>query len=108
MDDIAAAHIQVLGLEGLHAYNIGNGEGILMSDVLATLQELFPRPLRVIDGGERTGDPMRLVADISCIVDEVRWRPQTKLKEGLAKTVPFYRKLAQSGYARPNARYPRG
>jgi UDP-glucose 4-epimerase len=92
VEDIAAAHIQVLGLEGLHAYNIGNGEGILMSDVLATLQELFPKPLRVVDGGERPGDPMRLVADISRIAREVGWRPQTKLREGLATTVPFYEK----------------
>jgi UDP-glucose 4-epimerase len=90
VEDIAAAHVRVLGLEGLHVYNIGDGEGILMSDVLATLQELFPKPLRVVDGGERTGDPMRLVADISRIVGEVGWQPQTKLREGLSKTIPFY------------------
>ena len=92
VEDIAAAHIQVLGLEGLHVYNIGSGEGVLMNDVLATLQELFPQPLSVIDAGERTGDPMRLVADISRITAETGWRPQTNLKEGLAKTIPFYEK----------------
>ena len=92
VEDIAAAHIRVLGLEGLRVYNIGDGEGILMKDVVATLQELFPKPLRVVEEGERTGDPARLVADISRIVSEVGWRPRTKLRDGLARTIPFYEK----------------
>jgi UDP-glucose 4-epimerase len=92
VEDIAAAHIRVLGLKGLRVYNIGDGEGILMKDVVATLQELFPKPLRVVEEGERTGDPARLVADISRIVSEVGWRPQTKLRDGLARTIPFYEK----------------
>lgn len=92
VEDIAAAHIRVLGLEGLHAYNIGAGEGVLMKDVIATLQALFPRPLRIVDGGERPGDPQRLIADVSRVRAEVGWQPQTKLRDGLARTIPFYQR----------------
>lgn len=90
VQDVARAHIQVLGMDGLHVYNIGSGDGVLMRDVLRVLEGLLEKPLRVIDGGQRAGDPMRLVADISQISREVGWRPSTPLEEGLAETIAFY------------------
>jgi len=90
VDDIARAHVQVLGMEGLNVYNLGMGHGILMRDVVSALQELVDKPLTIIDGGQRDGDPMRLVADISRIRSEVGWQPETGLREGLLQTVRFY------------------
>jgi UDP-glucose 4-epimerase len=90
VDDVARAHIQVLGMEGFRVYNVGSGNGVLMRDMGRALQELLREPLRFIDGGQRVGDPMRLVADISRISHEVGWRPATTLKNGLAETIAFY------------------
>jgi UDP-glucose 4-epimerase len=90
VDDVARAHLRVLGREGLHAYNIGTGGGILMRDVLGALEEVLERPLPLVGGEERAGDPMRLVADISRIRREVGWQPETELREGLLRTVRFY------------------
>jgi len=91
VEDIARAHVQVLGLEGLRAYNIGSGGGVLMRDIAGVLQEVLEKPLRIVDGGERAGDPMRLVADVSRIKREVGWVPQVGLRDGLVQTVDFYR-----------------
>ena len=90
VEDIARAHVDVLGLPGLHVYNLGTGHGILMRDMVSMLQGLVDKPLRIIHGGQRAGDPMRLVADISRIGKEVGWRPETELGDGLAQTIPFY------------------
>ena len=90
VDDVARAHLRVLGREGLHVYNIGTGGGILMRDVLGALEEVLERPLPLVEGDERAGDPMRLVADISRIRREVGWQPETELREGLLRTVRFY------------------
>jgi nucleoside-diphosphate-sugar epimerase len=54
------------------------------------LQEVLDEPLSVVDGGQRAGDPMRLVADISRIRREVGWEPQTGLRDGLVRTLSFY------------------
>jgi len=90
VEDIARAHMQVLGLEGLRVYNIGSGDGMLMRDIASVLQEVLDEPLSVVDGGQRAGDPMRLVADISRIRREVGWEPQTGLRDGLVRTLSFY------------------
>ena len=90
VEDIARAHVQALGMAGLHVYNLGTGHGILMRDMVSALQELIDKPLPVIDGGRRDGDPARLVADISRIRREVGWQPKTELREGLLRTLDFY------------------
>jgi UDP-glucose 4-epimerase len=90
VDDIARAHMQVLGREGLHVYNLGSGRGILMRDVVSALQELVDGPLAITDGGQRAGDPMRLVADVSRIKRNIGWQPEMGLREGLLRTIRFY------------------
>jgi len=90
VEDVARAHIRVLGMEGLHVYNVGSGDGVLMCDVVQVLQGLFRNPLHVVDGGQRSGDPMRLVADVSRISQELGWQPVTTLEDGLAETIAFY------------------
>ena len=90
VEDIARAHIRVLGWEGARVYNLGTGSGVLMAEVLALIQELTARELTIVDGGERPGDPHRLVADVSLIQQETGWRAQTGLRDGIMRTVHFY------------------
>ncbi len=90
VDDVARAHLDVATVAGVHVYNVGSGDGILMRDLVIIIEEALDRPLRVIDGGERLGDPHRLVADISSIGRDVGWRPQTRLSDGIRKTVEFF------------------
>jgi UDP-glucose 4-epimerase len=90
VDDIARAHIEVLPLEGYHVFNVGSGDGILMKDVAGRLGEITGRQLTIEDAGERPGDPMRLVADVSRIREAVGWEARTPLREGLAEAVRFY------------------
>jgi nucleoside-diphosphate-sugar epimerase len=90
VEDIARAHVQVLGLPGVHIFNIGSSSGVLMTDVLHLIENITGKTLDVIDGGERAGDPMRLVADTSRIEREIGWQCRVNLKEGLQQAVQFY------------------
>jgi nucleoside-diphosphate-sugar epimerase len=90
VEDIARAHIQVLGLTGLHTYNLGTGDGVLMHDVIVLLEGLLGKRLQVVHGGQRAGDPMRLVADTSRIRREIGWHPETELRAGLARAIEFF------------------
>ena len=90
VEDIARAHIRVLGWKGARVYNLGTGSGVLMAEVLALIQELTARELTIVDGGERPGDPHRLVADVSRIQQETGWCAQTGLRDGIMRTIAFY------------------
>lgn len=89
--DVAQAHIDVLSLSGCHAFNIGSGTGIVMRTLLEEIISVIGKKATIIDGGERPGDPARLVADTEAIRKAVGWRPRISLQEGLMETVAFYR-----------------
>jgi UDP-glucose 4-epimerase len=90
VDDIARAHVAVLGLTGFHAFNLGSGDGVIMADVAHTLERVLGTHLDLVDIGERPGDPSQLVADISRIQQVVGWQPTIGLEEGLTAAVAFY------------------
>jgi UDP-glucose 4-epimerase len=90
VDDIARAHIEVMGREGFSIYNIGSGSGVLMADVVKELESLTGKTLAIHDGGERRGDPARLVADVQRIRGDTRWAPEVGLRDGLERTLRYY------------------
>ena len=92
--DIAQAHIDVLNVRGLHYYNIGSGNGVVMKNIAKTIEKIAGRKLQTIDKGERKGDPAKLVADISRIKKEVGWEPKISLEEGLRETYNYYKSIA--------------
>lgn len=77
--DLASAHVQavraLLGGGPSAAYNLGNGVGISIGDVLAAFRRLglaVPHQFKP----RRPGDPARLVADASAARQHLGWTPQ--------------------------------
>ncbi|MGD9842542.1 MAG: UDP-glucose 4-epimerase GalE [Steroidobacteraceae bacterium] len=62
--------------EGSQAYNLGNGAGFSVQEVIDTAVVVTGRPISVVDGPRRIGDPARLVADSSLVRQKLGWRPQ--------------------------------
>jgi len=58
------------------AYNLGNGNGFSVRQVIETAQAVTSRPIRVNHGERRAGDPARLVADSLLAQQRLDWRPQ--------------------------------
>ena len=80
IQDICSAHW--LALQSLmsgadsQAYNLGNGNGFSVQEVIDTAERVIGRKIRVMNGPRREGDPARLVAD-SCLAREnLGWQPQ--------------------------------
>ena len=76
--DLADAHI--LALEALDAgrsgvYNLGNGEGWSVLNVLDAVERVTGKRVRRAVGARREGDPARLVASSSKAEKELGWRP---------------------------------
>jgi UDP-glucuronate 4-epimerase len=66
-------------------YNVGGGAEVSLRDVVAILEEVTGRRVRVRYGQEKTGDMRRSNADVSCIERELGWRPTTDPRVGLTR-----------------------
>jgi UDP-glucose 4-epimerase len=58
------------------AYNLGNGDGFSVREVIDTARRVTGREIRVTEEGRRAGDPPRLVADSTAARSELGWRPR--------------------------------
>ena len=79
INDLCQAHL--LALEHLlaggdsRAYNLGNGQGFSVREVIDTARAVTGRDIPVIESERRPGDPARLVADSTRARQELGWRP---------------------------------
>lgn len=78
--DLCEAHL--LALERLTsggasaAYNLGNGQGFSVRQVVASAERITGRPVPTRIGPRRAGDPARLVADSAKAIRELGWQPR--------------------------------
>jgi UDP-glucose 4-epimerase len=77
--DLCAAHSLALAdlAEGGEsaAYNLGNGSGFSVRQVIDAVHKVTGRTLRIADGPRRAGDPARLVADCALARRSLGWTP---------------------------------
>ena len=57
-------------------YNLGNGNGFSVQEVIGTAERVTGRKIPVVDAPRREGDPARLVADSTLARDKLGWQPQ--------------------------------
>jgi UDP-glucose 4-epimerase len=76
--DLAQAHI--LALEALDrgstVYNLGNGQGFSVKQVIETARAVTGHPIPAVIGPRRAGDPATLVASSEKIRRDLGWRPR--------------------------------
>jgi UDP-glucose 4-epimerase len=80
VNDLASAHI--LGLEYLLAggksdrFNLGNGNGFSVRQVIDTARQVTGKEIKVIEGDRRPGDPAVLVGSAAKAKKVLNWNPQ--------------------------------
>jgi UDP-glucose 4-epimerase len=79
VQDLAAAHLLALPAPapGEHrVYNLGNGTGFSVQEVIEAVRSATGRPVPVVVGARRAGDPARLVASSARIRADLGWAPE--------------------------------
>jgi UDP-glucose 4-epimerase len=76
--DLAQAHILALGAidDGDKVYNLGNGQGYSVKQVIETAREVTGHAIPAEVQPRRAGDPATLIAASGKIVSELGWKPQ--------------------------------
>jgi UDP-glucose 4-epimerase len=80
--DLAQAHI--LGLQPGKSgfFNLGNGDGYSVREVITTCEQVTGKKIPVIEKPRRAGDPPRLIAAADKAIQQLGWKPQfPKLKD---------------------------
>ncbi len=80
IEDLCAAHALALQSlmrgEGSQAYNLGNGNGFSVQEVIDTVERVTGRAVAVVNAPRRMGDPARLVADARLARTQLGWQPR--------------------------------
>jgi nucleoside-diphosphate-sugar epimerase len=79
------------GLQG--PYNIGNPQETTVLELAQTVIELCGSPSGIKHVKRPDQDPTRRRPDISRIRSDIGWEPAIGLKEGLIKTIEYFRAL---------------
>ena len=78
--DLCSAHLLALNHlmagNGSRRYNLGNGNGFSVLQVIDVVQKLSSQGFKVLRAGRRAGDPAILVADSSLAKSELGWCPE--------------------------------
>ena len=99
--DLAQAH--VLALQGLDdkscVYNLGNGQGFTVHEVVAAAREVTGRPVPAEIAPRRPGDPATLVASSDRIKRELGWKPRYPDLHDIIESAWRWHHAHPSGYS---------
>src|SRR5215471_11727300 len=96
--DLAQAHILALapGTQGF--YNLGNGDGYSVREVIQTCEKVTGQRIPAIEKPRRPGDPPKLVASAQKAVSELGWKPKFPKLEDIVSTAWEWHKKNPTGY----------
>lgn len=104
--DLASAH--VLALDKMSSggpstvYNLGNGSGYSVLEVIKAAEGVTAKPVKVKFGARRPGDPAVLVAGSQRIKDELGWEPRFVDLRSIVDTAWRWHRSHPSGYEERN------
>lgn len=101
--DLADAHVRALALlesgsEG-GVFNLGNGEGHSVRQVIETAREATGHPIPVVETGRRPGDPARLVASNRKAQEVLGWSPQRPTIREIVESAWEWHRNHPQGYS---------
>ncbi|HEV2968997.1 MAG TPA: UDP-glucose 4-epimerase GalE [Pirellulales bacterium] len=100
--DLAQAHVLALrALDGgSRVYNLGNGQGFSVRQVIETARRITGHPIPARTGPRRPGDPAVLVAGSDKIRRELGWHPRYPKLEQIVETAWAWHRRHPDGYGR--------
>jgi UDP-glucose 4-epimerase len=102
--DLAQAHMlamQALDELGSRAYNLGNGTGFTVLEVIESARRITGHPIPAVVGARRPGDPAVLVASSERIRRELGWQPRFPELDDIVGSAWEWHRAHPHGYPAP-------
>jgi UDP-glucose 4-epimerase len=97
--DLAQAHLQALVPRKTGFYNLGNGDGYSVRDVIKMCEKVSGKTIPAIEKPRRAGDPPKLVAAAEKAKSELGWKPKYPKLEDIVATAWNWHQRHPNGYA---------
>lgn len=99
--DLAEAHILALNAieGGSRKYNLGNGRGFSVKEVIETARQVTGHPIPTVIGPRRAGDPDILIAGSEAIVRDLGWQRQYPDLRRIIETAWRWHQAHPRGYS---------
>ena len=97
--DLAQAHILALAPGKTGFFNLGNGEGFSVREVISACERISGRKITALEKPRRAGDPPRLVAAAGKAIRELGWKPQFPHLDQIITTAWAWHERHPAGYA---------
>jgi UDP-glucose 4-epimerase len=97
--DLAQAHILALAPGKQGFFNLGNGDGYSVRQVIETCEQITGTKIPAIEKSRRPGDPPKLVAAAHKAIKELGWKPQYPKLQDIISTAWAWHKKHPNGYA---------
>ncbi len=97
--DLARAHILALAPGKQGFYNLGNGDGYSVRQVIQTCEQIAGRKIPAVERPRRPGDPPRLVASADKAARDLGWRPKYPRLEDIIRTAWSWHRRHPQGYS---------
>lgn len=98
LTDLADAHIRALEPGRTGFYNLGNGDGYSVREVIAACEKVTGKSIPVVEQPRRPGDPPRLVAAANKAKTELGWIPKVTRLEDIVASAWAWHRLNPDGY----------
>lgn len=93
VEDVADALVTIAERGAAGVVNVASGRTVTVREIVTGIGELLGRPdlLRIGELSYREGEPMRIVAGVRRLREEVGWKPRYDLVGGLTQTVTWWK-----------------
>jgi UDP-glucose 4-epimerase len=98
VNDLAQAHILGLQPGKTGFYNLGNGDGYSVREVISMCEKVTSKKISAVEIPRRPGDPPKLVAAAEKAIRELGWKPRFPKLEDIVATAWAWHKKNPSGY----------
>ncbi len=97
--DLAQAHILALAPGKQGFYNLGNGDGYSVRQVIAMCEKVSGKKIPALEKPRRPGDPPKLVAAAKKAMEDLGWKPKYPKLEDIVSTAWEWHREHPNGYA---------
>jgi len=103
VDDLVEAMIRMMNNteDFIGPVNLGNPEEFTIKQLAEIIIELTGSSSKLVYGPLPADDPTQRRPDISLAKAKLQWQPATNLREGLPKTIEYFKGLNLDHYSRP-------
>jgi len=96
--DLAQAHMLALAPGKQGFYNLGNGDGYSVRQVIEMCERVTGKKIPAVEKPRRPGDPPKLVATATRAVKELGWKPKFPKLEDIITTAWNWHRAHPTGY----------